>query len=496
MIDASARAGNDETERAVAGEIKRGFVWLGAASAVARVLDALATIGVLWFVSREQLGLATLAWSIGVFVEAFNGFGVATALVQAPELERATLSDAFWYTMGLALALIALVWAAAPLLAELWGARALAPLIRVSALKLLLVGAALVPLQILNRAMRFERIAAANTLVSLGSGLTTLALAYAGLGAWALVLGQLGYGLTIALAAYSFQPFRPRFTFSPRRFKPFAAFGARAASAGIVYQLYRNADYFFMGRYLGVAEVGLYRVAFDLAITPTQTVLNVVNRAALPGYARLQTDRPALARAFAWTAKSLMLMLAPVTVFVAAGARDVLSLVDEGRWIEAAPVTAWLSWAALLRSLALLFPQLFHAVGRPGLALLDSLVSAALLCACFVIALSGFGATAGVMAMGWAWFTGAVLLLGVLYLLARVVLPLSLSVLARNLVPGAGGLLVLALLSALCDRLLPAQVSPASALVLRSLALAVGYWAYLRFALAVRWRDIATGERP
>jgi O-antigen/teichoic acid export membrane protein len=105
------------------------------------------------------------------------------------------------------------VWLAAPWLASIWDNATLTPLIRASAIKLLFVGVALVPLSMLNRAMKFERIALANTLATFGSGLSTVVLAWSGFGAWAFVLGQLVYGLVIAVAAFALSPFRP-FRFS------------------------------------------------------------------------------------------------------------------------------------------------------------------------------------------------------------------------------------------------------------------------------------------
>ncbi|MDB4988427.1 MAG: lipopolysaccharide biosynthesis protein [Myxococcaceae bacterium] len=476
-------------EAAVAAHIKRGFVWLGAASAVSRVLDACSTLGVLWFVSREELGLATLAWSLAVFLEAFNGLGVSTALVQSPSLSKESLSDAFWYALGTALLFTGAVWAVSPWLAELWGAPAIAPLIRVSSLKLLFVSGALVPLAILNRSMTFERIAAANTLATLVSGVATLSLAALGFGAWALVLGQLMYGVVILLASHILSPFRPQLTFSFARLKPMAAFGIRAAASGVVYSLYRNADYFFLGRYLGVSAVGVYRVGFDLAMTPTMAVLQIVNRAALPGYAKLQHDRAALSRTFSWTIKSLSLMMAPVTVVVAFSARDILSVVDHGRWVDAAEVTAWLAWATLLRSLAHLFPQLFSAVGRPALALLDSLLSALVLCVFFVCALHFLGNTSGILVMGWAWLAASVFLLVVLVRFARLVIPFSASQLLAGVWPGLAGLALLSALALLCNYTL-AGASVWLRLSLRSALLIGSYFAYLRWALGIGRSDL------
>jgi O-antigen/teichoic acid export membrane protein len=483
-------------ESEATGQIKRGFVWLGAASVVTRVLDAVFTLGVLWLVSREQLGLATLAWSVGVFIEAFNGLGIGTALIQAPEVEDGLLSDSFWYSLAVAVVLVAAVWLAAPYLAVIWDNAALVPLMRASATKLFFVGAALVPLTLLNRSMKFERIALANTLATFGSGASTVGLAWAGYGAWSFVLGQLMYGVIIMVAAFALQPFRPQLSFRFARIKPTAVFGARAAGAGIVYHLYRNADYFLVGRYLGVAALGVYRVGFELAMTPTVTLLNVVNRSALPAYSRLQSDRAALSRALLWTSKSLSLMLAPITVVLAFGARDLLALINHGEWSDAATVLPWLAWAALLRSLAHLFPQIFYAVGRPSLALFEALASALVLCVFFVGALSVFGADYGILTVGWAWFVGGSVLLVLLFKLTQQVLPLSLLALLRSLAPAAFGLAVLALIEIVLTWVIPLETPPLWALLGRVLVLASGYVLYLRLGLDMHLSDLSLKPAP
>jgi O-antigen/teichoic acid export membrane protein len=472
------------------GQIKRGFVWLGSASLVTRVLDAVFTLGVLWLVSKEELGLATLAWSIGVFIEAFNGFGISTALIQSERLEDGQLSDAFWYSLAIAVLLIGSVWLAAPLLSELWGAAELTPLIRASAFKLLFVGAALVPLSLLNRELRFERIAVANTCATFMSGGSTMLLAWLGAGSWAFIIGQLMYGVTIMIAAFALQPFLPSVRFSLARVRPLAVFGARAAAATVVYHLYRNADYFFVGRFLGVAAVGVYRVGFELAMTPTVTLLNVVNRSALPAYARLQTDRAALSRAMLWTSRSLSLMLAPVTVLLAFGAGDLLALINDGEWADAASVTSWLAWAAFLRSLTHIFPQVFYAVGRPSLALFESLASAAVLCLFFALALALFGTEYGILSVGWAWFVGGALLLVLLFKLTQRVVPLSLSALWQSLRPAGLGFAWLIVIETALAAVLPDELAPVWALAARAALLGLGYLAYLRVGLHMRWSDL------
>ncbi|HEY6881808.1 MAG TPA: oligosaccharide flippase family protein, partial [Polyangiales bacterium] len=182
-------------------DIRRGFVWLGAASVIARVLDACSVLVVMWFVSREQIGLATLAWSASVLLESMNGLGLNTALLQTPQISQEKLTAAFWYTLGVATLLVLLVTAFSPLLANYFEQPGLSPMIVASSTKLWFVGAALVPLNQLNRAAQFERIAAVSTLATLGSGLLTIALAASGQQAWALVIGQTSHGAFTMLGA-------------------------------------------------------------------------------------------------------------------------------------------------------------------------------------------------------------------------------------------------------------------------------------------------------
>ena len=111
------------------------------------------------------------------------------------EASRERLTAAFWFTLGLATFLVLLVSGLSIPLARFFGEPTLAPMLIVSSTKLWFVGAALVPLNQLNSATRFERIALISTLASLGSGLLTCGLAVAGYQAWSLVLGQTSHGL-------------------------------------------------------------------------------------------------------------------------------------------------------------------------------------------------------------------------------------------------------------------------------------------------------------
>jgi O-antigen/teichoic acid export membrane protein len=60
------------------------------------------------------------------------------------------------------------------------------------------------------------------------------------------------------------------------------------------YQGYRNADYFLVGKLLGVEALGIYRIAFDLGMQPVEVVINLINRVSYPIYVKLAHDGRAL----------------------------------------------------------------------------------------------------------------------------------------------------------------------------------------------------------
>ena len=91
-------------------QIKRGVLWLGSATAVARVIDIGATITVLGLLTREQMGLAALALSVAAVVESISGFGIGHALIQAEDVSDRERSSLFWLTSlgGVVLGLVML----------------------------------------------------------------------------------------------------------------------------------------------------------------------------------------------------------------------------------------------------------------------------------------------------------------------------------------------------------------------------------------------------
>lgn len=476
--------------------IKRGLFWLGSANLAMRLIELASTVVVLWFLSKDDLGLATTSWSVAVIIESFNGLGVGVALVQAKEIDRDQLDTLFWYCIGLAALALPAIWIGAPWLAAFYRQPVLTRMIRVSALRLVFAALALVPLQMLNRELRFRDVATIQASAAGLAAIMKVALAASGFGAWALVLGHAAEGLFTALGAQLVSPFVPRLRFELERVRSMLRFGAKAASSGIVYQGYRNLDYFAIGKLWGQDMLGVYRVAFDLAMIPATAALDVVNRTAFPTYSRIGVSQPArLKEAFTWVLRSLSLLVGPITVFVAFAARPILSLIARGAFVSAAPMVRILCVAAFLRTLAQLVPQLLHATGRPGLAFFDSIVTTLGFAGSTALLVRLFGADLGASTVALAWVTTYVIALGFLFAFARSVVPLSVGDVARALSgPLTGALVLAAALWAVSSSGLE-RLDRWEILGVEAAAAALVCAGFYRYGLGMRFRDLLPRSR-
>ena len=349
----------------------RGFNWLGGATVIAKVIDFSTILVMLLYLTKQQVGVASLVVSFGMIIEALNGLGISEALIQVRSVTRAQLDTLFWYVVGAALTVSALTLLAAPWIEAAYGLSGMARYLLVIAVKQPLVGIALIPLAIMNRDLQYGRIATVNVFATLAAALTRLGLAAAGAGAWALVVGYSASGLFILIGALLARPFRPELRFQFSTIRPLIRFGTRAVTANLGEQIFKNMDYLLIGWFYGPSQLAVYRVAFDVAMEPATAVGTLVSRTALPVFARVSAIKQQLGQIFTWSLRRIATLVAPLMVGLILVADPLTALLHDDRgnsYAAAAVPLKLLATAALLRVTSQLLSAVMMGTGRPGLA--------------------------------------------------------------------------------------------------------------------------------
>lgn len=332
--------------------LRRGFNWLGSATVIAKLIDFGTIVTVLLFLTKEQVGVASLVISIGMVVESMNGLGTGEALVQAKSISRLQLDSVFWFVIGLSLVIVCVILLFASTVQMFYGIAGVAAYLAVIAAKQPIVGAALIPISLMNRALQYERIAVVNVIATFLAALTRLGLAVGGAGAWALVIGFAAHGLYTLIGAQIARPFLPRLQFGRHAISGLTHFGVRAATNNALHQMFKNVDYLLIGWLYGPSQLAVYRVAFDIAMEPVMAVGMLVNRTSMPVFARVWEVKSQLLGALQWSLGRLEILLMPLMAFFVMAADPLMGLLRdrEGHSYAAAALPLkLLAIAAMLR---------------------------------------------------------------------------------------------------------------------------------------------------
>ena len=248
--------------------------------------------------------------------------GIGGALVQRREATRDHLRGGL--ALSLALSLLAAgvtVLIAVVLVGPLLGHRT--EMLTIATTPYFLLGAVYaVPMAVLRRRLDFRRLSIIDLALNATRALASLALAFAGLDAPALVFGSMA-GMVLALClALAFAPV-PLPGWRPKAMRELLPYGGPAALATISWTGFRNGDYAIIGSVLGPAQAGLYWRSYQLAVEYQGKVANAVAQVAFPVLARTEGTEALLAlrrrmvqllAVLVFPLLALLVILAPVVI--------------------------------------------------------------------------------------------------------------------------------------------------------------------------------------
>ncbi|MGH8296427.1 MAG: oligosaccharide flippase family protein, partial [Steroidobacteraceae bacterium] len=274
------------------------------------------------------------------------------------------------------------------------------------AIKQPVVGAAVIPLALMSRDLQYERIAMVNVCATFAAAVTRLGLAVLGAGAWAIVIAYAASGLFTLAGALLARPFRPRLRFRAAAVSPLVRFGLRAAASTLFEQTFNNIDYMLIAWFYGASPLAIYRVAFEIATQPALAVGALINRAAMPVFARVAAARDALAESLTWSLERLAVVTCPLAVATLLAADPLCALLHDARghsYAAAALPLQLLAAAALMRVVSQVIYPVLLGSGRPRTAAQLSAATLLLLSGGFVAVGFTVGPGSGIVAMALLW---------------------------------------------------------------------------------------------
>lgn len=329
----------------------RGGVAMAGAQIVKIALQFLSIVVLSRLLSPEDFGLVAAVAPVIAFVTMFQDLGMQQAIIQRADLSHDQMNDVFWITMVLALICGGTVVLSSPGVAWFYHDPRLMALTAAASLPLLLGCTGTLPVGLLNRRMQFKPLALLDVASTILGFLATALAAWLGLGYWSLMLTPVIVTLVMVGGAWKlcgWRPTRPRWGKLDREI---AAFGANLTGFSFMNYFSRNLDNILIGRMSGAVELGYYDRAYKLLLFPLQNINAPLSRVMVPLMSRMQDDKPRLRQTYLGAVRYLTFLVVPGMAGAITVSPELVGLLFGGRWMEVAPIFAWLGVAGLLQPL-------------------------------------------------------------------------------------------------------------------------------------------------
>lgn len=324
-------------------------------------------------VGPAAVGLVTVAQLAVTLAMALLLDGFSDALIQRRSVDPEHFNTALWLLVGLGSGAALLLWAAAPLLAAVFGEAELRRMLPALAVALPFIGAGAVYQSMLQRDLRFPALAIRSALSQAAGIATALLMARAGHGPYALV----GYFLCARMLDPALLMVisrrLPGLRCSRRALADIVGFGRHRVGNGLIGFVVMQVDRFSAGLFLGPVAVGLYSTAERVSAALVGGLSGVLGRVAFPVLSARQSDPVAFRQMLGDVLLVGNALAFPSFVGVALVSHDLVGLLFSAQWAGAALPLALLALAGIPHTSNYVLTASVNARGRPDIAVRYSL---------------------------------------------------------------------------------------------------------------------------
>ena len=388
-------------DRALAGDLGRRSARAGALTVVSRAVNSVVQLGSVLFLARlltpEDYGVVAMVTALTAFGPVLVDLGTRDAVAQRTRVTERDVSGLFWVTFTIGCTFAVALALSGPLIAAFYGEPRLSAVVCVSGLTFVALGLSVQHEALLRRAVMFRELAIVDTVANVLSAATAIALAWAGVGYWALVVRPVAMSGLATAGVWWYCPWRPgRFAVTPA-VRQMLKFGANLSGFTVTDAVARNADRVAVGRVLGARTLGYYQGCLLLYDNVLLVLVAPLHQVAVASLSKLQHDLPEFRRAWAKALSTMAFLAMPVFGVLAVVSSDLVVTLLGEKWLPAGALLGVLALRGIAHAPERTVGWLHVAAGRPDRWLRWGVVGSAIqLIAVFV------GLAFGVSGLVWA----------------------------------------------------------------------------------------------
>ena len=286
--------------------------------------------------SPDDYGLIGIIAIFTTVCTALINGGFTTALIRKKDATDDDYNTAFIANLGISIVLYSLIFFGAPFIAVFFNREELITLIQVSSLGLIIGALALVQQTRLTKRIDFKSQTKITLVASLTSGIVGIAMAFLGLGVWALVAQQLVNHSIRTLLLWFVNRWIPKLKFSNNSFHELFGFGWKMMVSSVLDTIWKELYQVVVGKFYSPASLGQYTRSKQFSKLLSQNLTSVIQRVTYPVLSNIQDDKERMVIAYRKIIKITMFVTAISVFFLGAISEPLLYCLIGPKWHDAA----------------------------------------------------------------------------------------------------------------------------------------------------------------
>lgn len=299
-----------------------------------------------------------------VLAETFIDAGFGSALIQRKRPTQEDYSTVFWWNLGMAFVMYAVLFFCAPAIARFYKIPLLCDVLRVEGLVLFIYSLNIIQRNQLKKKLNFKLLSIISISTSIIALCITIFMAYKGLGVWALVVQNLIIAAIPALVFWFYVKWRPTLVFSWKSLKELFGFGFFMFLTHLVNRFGQQFQGLLIGKVYNPSTMGYYSKAVGLERLASTSISQVMTQVTYPLYAEVQDDKMKMQNMVKRLTMTLSYITFPLMFILLLCAKPVFVLLYSDRWLQSVPYFQVLCIAGLAYCLQSVNLQTISAIGK------------------------------------------------------------------------------------------------------------------------------------
>lgn len=328
-----------------------GAKWTTVATITTAVVQILRLSILTRFLAKADFGIVAILTFILGLTNTFADLGFSAAIMHKTGLTRKEFSSLYWIQFLLFIILFIIGSFFSPIIAKFYDEASISYLLPIVLLDLIFNGFGRLYDTILQKEMCFKTIAIRNIISSIVSLVFAFVFAVLGFGIYSLILSTLLN--TLILNTWNLisgqKHMKIQLYVSVRESLPLAKIGIYQTGTQILDYFAAKFDVLIIGKLLGSEALGVYNLAKELVMKVILLVNSIVNKVALPLFAKVQSDHETLRKTYCRVLSILSRVNFPVSAAICVFSVQIVRLLYGSGYEEVSDIMTILTfWSVFI----------------------------------------------------------------------------------------------------------------------------------------------------